>query len=51
LLERAALNNVPKARWLANSSQIKRIISGGNLGAMAARVLETAIYTMKQALD
>ena len=50
LLERAAFNRVPKACWLPNSSQIKRIISGGNMGAIAARVVQTVIYKMKQTL-
>jgi hypothetical protein len=39
LLERAALNRVPKARWLPNSSQMRRIISGGNIGAMTLKIL------------
>lgn len=41
LLERAALNRVPKACWLPNSSQISRMISGGNGCGMAAKTLSS----------
>jgi hypothetical protein len=43
LPERAALNKVPKARWLPNSSQINRMISGGKIGDMAAKPFQPLV--------